>query len=215
MKIAFINGSPKKTGSASAMLIEEMTACLEDMETVQYHAYNGAFAIPEALKEQDAMVFVFPLYVDGVPSHLVRLLERLETTLHGKSISVYAVVNCGFFEGEQNRWALEIIHNWCVKAGLSWGRGLGIGGGGMLSMLKDAPPDKGPKKTISRGIDQLVHSIRENTHGQESAADLLVSPNFPRRLYMLAAQMGWRRQIKKNGLKAKDLGRKEGCIRLT
>jgi len=37
------------------------------------------------------------------------------------------------------------------------------------------------------------------------AEDLFISPNFPRIAYKIGAEMGWRKQIKANGLKAKDL----------
>ena len=35
-----------------------------------------------------------------------------------------------------------------------------------------------------------------------------VSPAFPRLLYKLAAQSGWREEIRKNGLRSKDLSRR-------
>ncbi|HAW69762.1 MAG TPA: hypothetical protein DHD79_09105, partial [Firmicutes bacterium] len=79
----------------------------------------------------DTLVFAFPLYVDGIPSHLLSCLSQMEgylKPLASKEMRVYAIVNCGFYEGRQNQHALDMMQNWCAKTRLIWGHGLGIGG---------------------------------------------------------------------------------------
>ena len=39
-------------------------------------------------------------------------------------------MNCGFYEGIQAEFALDILRNWSLKTGLIWSGGIGIGGGG-------------------------------------------------------------------------------------
>ena len=203
MKIGIINGSPKKTGSASGILAGEFTGLLEQAEITECHIYNRGYSIPPQLSQQDALVFFFPLYVDAIPSQLLSFLENLEEELRGRDITVYAAVNSGFCEGRQNRWALEIMENWCGKTGLKWGQGLGIGGGGMLTGIESVPPGKGPKKYISKGLSEMAAHVKS----RQNAENIYVSINFPRRLYILMAQIGWRQQLKRNGLKLKDLKR--------
>jgi hypothetical protein len=48
---------------------------------------------------------------------------------------VYAIFNCGFFEGKQCKSAFPILEYWCKKAGLVYSGGVGIGGGEMLGAL--------------------------------------------------------------------------------
>ncbi|MCQ4636654.1 NAD(P)H-dependent oxidoreductase [Anaerovorax odorimutans] len=200
MKIGFINGSPKKEGSASGCLLAELKEILKQPVS-EYCIRSRRDTLPDELAEQDVLVMAMPLYVDGVPSHMLSCLTELETLLKGRKITVYAIINCGFFEAAQNRWAIAILQNWCQRTGLKWGQAIGVGGGGMMPMLKDIPPGKGPKKNLSRALETLAKNILN----EQSGETLLVSPNFPRFLYRKAAEMGWRRQIKENGLKAKDL----------
>lgn len=49
--------------------------------------------------------------------------------------TLYAISNCGFPEGHQNELHLRIYEAWCRCAGVSWGGGLGIGGGVILRWM--------------------------------------------------------------------------------
>lgn len=133
MKIAFIYGSPKTKYSASASLLQELKSFLQqDGIAISDYSFNKPSLSKEEmeqLKDYDALVFGFPLYVDGIPSHLLNCLTQLETffaSLNGKDIKVYSIVNCGFYEGHQNKLAMEMMENWCSKAGLSGDKDLGL-----------------------------------------------------------------------------------------
>lgn len=203
LRIALINGSPKAKDSASGCLLEEMKELLKDNVLTEYHFQKSVLKSSEEVLNHDVLVFSFPLYVDGVPSHLLRCLEELSLQLQGQkaNIRVYAICNSGFYEGHQNQYALQIIKNWCVKNGLLWGQGIGIGGGGMVLSLRNVPHGQGPKKNISKALDTMVGSILSG----DSMENIYVDPGIPRFLYKLAAEMGWRQECKKNGLKVKEL----------
>ena len=77
MKTVFINCSPKKRFCASAYFLalqrlfvggEKVT---EKLRTPADHP-----RILEQLRDADTAVFCLPLYVDGIPSHVLRFLER-------------------------------------------------------------------------------------------------------------------------------------------
>ena len=146
----------------------------------------------------------FPLYVDGVPSHLLRCLLKLEESFNKikeKDIKVYALVNCGFYEGKQNKLAIEIIENWCEKCGLKWGQGLGIGAGPLLHSVKSGPAEHGPKKNLGKALNIISNNILNKI----SDNNLFITANFPRFAYKFAAEMGWKKSIKANKLRVKDL----------
>lgn len=207
MKIALINGSPKVKNSASECVLKSLKSLLPvENEIMEYHFRTSKLKDHdlEQISESNVLVFAFPLYVDGIPSQLLNCLYQMETlfkTKPAKIMTVYSLVNSGFYEGRQNALALEMMKNWCEKAGLVWRQGLGIGGGGMLPMLSGVPDEKGPKKNFSMALKTIADSISTGT----SAADIFISPNFPRFAYKLGAEMGWRQQIKANGLTQKDL----------
>jgi len=82
MKIAIINGSPKIKDSASDCILQELKVFLskQDNTIIEYHFRKPQLSIKEMenLVECDDLVFAFPLYVDGIPSHLLSCLTKLE-----------------------------------------------------------------------------------------------------------------------------------------
>jgi len=211
MRIALINGSPKMKDSASSSLLEDLKSLSSkskaEIISCELHKTQINKKQKEELYNCDALIFIFPLYVDGVPSHLLSCLEALQkyfnTKTTSKPIKVYTVVNCGFYEGRQNEIAIETIKNWTYKAGLLWGQGLGIGGGGILTSIKTVPLGHGPKKNLGKAFNELVPNILNGTSGD----NIYITPNIPRFFYIAGGNMGWRSQIKINGLTVKDLFR--------
>lgn len=208
MKLIFINGSPKAKDSASECMLGDLKAYLKHAENQIFDLHIQKPQLEEAeLKlaaSCDGMVFAFPLYVDGIPSHLLECLTQLEHYFKEHNYpekAVYAIVNCGFYEGEQNELALDVMENWSQKARCIWGQGIGVGAGGMTIALKKVKPGKGPKKAVGQAMKQMASHI-EN---REAAPNLFVTFRFPRWLYKRMAEMGWKQAVKDNGLKKEDL----------
>lgn len=65
------------------------------------------------------------------------------------------LVNYGFYEGHQNKATIEIMENWCEKAEIKWGQGIGIGAGAVLHSSKNVPVGHGPKKNLGEALKQL------------------------------------------------------------
>ena len=139
MKTVFISCSPKKRFCASAYFIflqrlfvggKKVT---EKLRTKADHA-----RILEQLRDAQTVVFALPLYVDGIPSHVLRFLEELESfsRQNGLSLNVYCIANNGFIEGKQNEPLMRSFEHFCARAGLTWGGGVGIGGGVMLNVTR-------------------------------------------------------------------------------
>ena len=139
MKTVFINCSPKKRFCASAYFIALQRLFVGGKKLTE-HLRTPAdhVRILEQLKDADTVVFALPLYVDGIPSHILRFLEQTEifckeNKLH---LNVYAIANNGFIEGKQNEPLMQSLEHFCTRAGLSWGGGVGIGGGVMLNVTR-------------------------------------------------------------------------------
>jgi hypothetical protein len=65
-------------------------------------------------------------------------MEAMETFCreNGIHLNVYVVANNGFIEGKQNEPLMQIFSNFCTRAGLTFGGGVGIGGGVMLNVTR-------------------------------------------------------------------------------
>ena len=206
MNILMITGSPKKNGSASRAILLGLEQYLKDAaaDSVITHAHSLDTDIGEKAAACDVLVLAFPLYVDGIPSHLLSVMEQMERSrCIRERTPIYVVVNCGFYEGEQCGIALEMAKHWCERCGAKWGGGLGFGGGGGLDMMDMAPMGCGPKKNLGNALREVAESIVSGAGWEYRFA----SVNFPAFMYRLGAQSMWRRMAKSNGLRRKDLSR--------
>jgi multimeric flavodoxin WrbA len=205
VKILLINGSPKsrrsQSGSILTALREKFEASAEQAECVECAAVKqNKQEFMNLAARCGALVFIFPLYVDAIPSHLLRLLDesRDEIGSAAPGAKLYAVVNNGFYEGSQNAVALEMMRNFCHAAGLAWGRGVGVGAGPMLNA---AQIGRGVMKNFGKALDMLSENILRG----ESAEDHFFEPNFPRFLYKITAGATWTAPARKNGLTKRQL----------
>jgi multimeric flavodoxin WrbA len=209
-KILFVNGSPRKGSSNSEHLVGLLRDKLGKENTYdEIYAADGSDAEVKCA-QADAIVVAFPLYVDSLPHHLIRWLCSFRAALKGtvpSATPLYAVANCGFYEGTQNALALEILKNFCAECGLSWRGGVGIGTGEMLKAVKDAPEDMWIKRDVSLAINGLVAEIRKtlNDGAQGVYGPIFTQHGFPRFLYKLAGEQGWRQMLKANGVKTSEL----------
>ena len=207
MNIALINGSPKAKDSASGNILATLKKVLPENHNIYYYKFNTPQVTHKDIEEISncsAIVIAFPLYGDGIPSHLLNCLVQMESYFRvntNSNIIVYALVNCGFYEGKQAKWALEMIEHWCIKSDLKWGQGIGIGGGGMLSNLPASSSGQGLTKNLLEGLNKISNNISSSI----SADNIFVSPNIPRVLYKIGGAIGWNQQIKSNGLTKRDL----------
>ena len=139
MKTVFINCSPKKRFCASSYFLF-LQGLFVNGEKVKEKLRTPADheRILEQIKDAQAVVFGLPLYVDGIPSHVLRFMEKMEAYCRENSVhlSVYCIANNGFIEGKQNEPLMQAFENFCARAGIVWGGGVGIGGGVMLNVSR-------------------------------------------------------------------------------
>ena len=136
-KTVLINCSPKKRLSVSDFIMKCSGLIIRGRkEYFQLRTPADRLKILNALKTADKAVFVTPLYVDSVPSHMLPFMKEMEAFCreNGLNLKVYAIANNGFIEGKQNEPLMQVMENFCVRSGLSWCGGIGIGGGVMLNV---------------------------------------------------------------------------------
>ena len=139
MKTVFINCSPKKRFCASSYFLA-LQRLFTGGEKVNEKLRTPADydRVLEQIRNAQAVVFGVPLYVDSIPSHLLRFLEKMEVFCRENhlELNVCCVANNGFIEGKQNEPLMQNFEHFCSRAGLTWGGGVGIGGGVMLNVTR-------------------------------------------------------------------------------
>ena len=207
MKIGIINGSPRGKKSNSEILIKYLCSLLEGHKINKYYSFSSKInsEIKSEIHNADVLIFVFPLYVDSIPSHLLDTIVKFEEEkIINSKTKIYCIVNNGFFEGKQNQLAILQMKNWCKKIGAEWGQGVGIGAGEILSYLEKVPLGKGPLKNLGKALNQLSNNIKTLNSDNE----IYINPNWSRMLYWIQGSVVWIIKSRKNGLKIRDLFRK-------
>ena len=150
------------------------------------------------LQKADAFVIGAPLYVDGLPSQAVKLLEILFENYKDEfpDLPVYVVSNLGFYEGTQIKPLFQIVENWCKRMGMVYGGGLAIGAGPLVSTLRNLPLKKGLNKNIGEGLSKLASAISQKNAMENEYCKTAI----PRIVYLIAAHMTFRKTMKKNGV---------------
>ena len=116
-KIMIINASPRAPKSNS----QKYAALFEQYSRVPTQYFNltkkNHADLCSVMKDFSDLLFVFPLYADGIPSTLLGFLKSLqEYPLQHKPV-VSVLINCGFIEPEQNDVAVEMVRLFCEENG--------------------------------------------------------------------------------------------------
>ena len=207
MKISVINGSPKAIKSNSEILGNYLSSLLKENEIKKY--YSISFRLNDENKNEiynsDVLIFLFPLYVDGIPSNLLKLFVEFEKEkVVNPATRVYCIVNNGFYEGKQNRLTILQMKNWCEKVKADWGQGIGVGAGELLPYLKKYPLGQGPLKNLGKVLDEFSANIRT----LKSDEDIYINPNWLKSLYFFQATISLILKGRKNNLRLRELFRK-------
>ena len=207
MKITIINGSPKTVKSNSEILGNYLFPLLKENNIKKY--YSIYFQLNDKTKNEiynsDVLIFIFPLYVDGIPSNLLKLLIKFEkeNVIRPKT-KIYCIVNNGFYEGKQNFLALLHMKNWCKKVNAKWGQGIGIGSGELLPYLKKFKLGQGPLKNLEKILNRFSRNILTLNNDK----NIYINPNWPKSLYFIQGSISWILKARKNNIKIRELFKK-------
>ena len=187
-KLMIVNGSPRAPRSNSkryGALVREAWGPGTETYLVTEKKHEEAC---RKLASFDHLLFAFPLYADGLPVTLMGFLKALEKTPPAKKPTVHILVNCGFYEPEQNRTACGMIQLFCRRNGYPLGSVLCVGSG---EAILDTPF----ASLVKRKIGKLVSSIKKG-----EPISLKVTMPLPKRVYIRASTRYWLKYGEKNHL---------------
>ncbi|MBR3634578.1 MAG: flavodoxin family protein [Lachnospiraceae bacterium] len=203
--ILFINCSLRADNANSKRFLNYIDAKIKgDKTSVNLLSYmNKQDELIKLIADSSKIVLSMPLYVDGIPSAPLRLMEKLEEYSFSENKKIYLIANMGLFESKQLVNLMNMVKEWSNKCGFEYCGGVAIGAGEMQGMMTDpSNPGKGPAKNVIIGLNRLSEAVEKSTQIEDIYAD---SNKFSRSLYMFIANTSWPRGARKNGLKKKDL----------
>lgn len=209
-------GSPKGRKSASfsvgAHLLKDLHGRgLQAEEVIIYEEAKSDASLQRLVERMgmaDLVVLSFPLYVDSLPSRVIRLMEMVEENstrekLRGKGFLV--MINSGFPETRQSAVAIEICRLFASSNGMEWRGALCLPGGPILNAM---PLEQagGRARHQVKGLGIAANDLAGGKEVSDQAKEEFSRLGIPKWLYIITANRGWGRVNHKRGVKV-DLKR--------
>lgn len=178
-RLMIINGSPRAPRSNSKQYAEILKGYWSD-QIIEYNVTEKKHAqLCKKLEFCSDLLFVFPLYADSLPVTLMYFLKEMENHALSKKPTIHILINCGFFEPEQNLLACKMIQLFCKQNGYPFGSTLCIGSG---EAILDTPFSFLVKRKIKKLADSIL--IQQPTK-------LRVTMPLPKKVFVNASTKYW------------------------
>jgi hypothetical protein len=198
---------PSTSESLGAYLLEQLRAEGFTTDTLFIHTSLSSDKRREGLLratgQADIVVIACPLYIDSLPSVVIRAMELIAKDRRAQKDlpqqKLLCIVNCGFPEARQNDTALAMCRQFAREAGFQWAGGLALGAGeaiGGRPLLKV----KGMARTVIKSLDLIADALAAGTPVPQEALKKRARLFVPNWLYVWVGSMHWRRQAKKHGV---------------
>lgn len=193
-------GSPRK--GTSLVIAEHLAALLEERGMVVTQTHPEGVVSPRLLcayRRARLVVLIFPLYVDGIPGSLLRVLENLAREAKpDPDMRLAAIVNAGFPEASQCFAALECARHFALAQGAIFAGGMAIGCGGAIGGR--------PLTSLGGMARNLVHALNITADALAAgrplppeAVKLAAKPMVPAFAYRILADHNFRKQARQSG----------------
>jgi hypothetical protein len=124
-KLVIYNGSPRRSGSNSALILKKVVEALGDRVEIRDLKERDKWEEwAEAFKNEKHVMFFMPLYIHAMPSHVMAFIEKLQASKG--SISFF--VQSGFPESSQSHYLEAYFEQLALRLGRTY-LGTAIKGG--------------------------------------------------------------------------------------
>jgi ferredoxin-NADP reductase/NAD(P)H-dependent FMN reductase len=160
------------------------------------------------LADADVLVIAAPLYVDSLPYLGVLALEKVRDARRGslgrRPARLVGLLNCGFPEPEQLRFAAGLMREFAAEANYTWAGALAVGGG---EAIHGRPLEStgGMTRHLRHALDAAAAALCAGDVVPDTASLGAAHPFIAPALYRLAGWWGWRGQGRSHGLRPKAL----------
>lgn len=198
-KLVIYNGSPRKSGSNSALILKKVVEALGDKVEIRDLKEKKKWEDwAEAFKSENHVMFFMPLYVHAMPSHVMAFIEKLEASQGSMSFFVQS----GFPESSQSHYLEAYFERLTLRLGRNY-IGTAIRGGVEGLQLR---PIKAQDKMIEPMSESIVKLVDEGKFNPTMIHQLAAPVYFGKGtiiLIKLLSRLGlinffWNQQLKGN-----------------
>ncbi len=196
-KIMIINGSPRAPKSNSKQYADLFAKSCTIPTQYFNITKNNHLELCNIMGDFTEVLLIFPLYADGIPVTLMNFLKTLEQNPPKQKPRISVLINCGFFEPEQNDIAVKMVRFFCKKQGYPFGSLLRIGGG-------EAFLTTPLKVFVTRKIKKLAIAVSEGKN-----ENLKVTMPITKKMFVKASTSYWENYGKRNGITPEQMSTME------
>ena len=155
----------------------------------------------------DLLVVIGPLYWDSLPYPGLLALERIcaERQQSGpRPARLVGVLNCGFAEPEQFRFAFALLREFAHEAGYTWAGGLPVAGG---EAINGRPLERlgALTRPLRQALDTGIPVLLGGGVLPEAACEEAAIQTTPGVLYRFFGWWGWHMKRRAHGLSVKEV----------
>ena len=207
-KLVIYNGSPRRKGSNSALILKKAVEALGDRVEVRDLKEGDRWEEwAEAFKGEKHVMFFMPLYVHAMPSHMMRFIEKLQAS--EGSISFF--IQSGFPESSQSYFLEAYFEQLALRLGRTY-IGTAIKGG--VESLHTRPA-KDQEKMIEPMVKTIVTLVCEGKFNPTNIRQLAMPVRFGKGIEILLKlftrigliNLFWDKQLKENNAYEKRFDR--------
>lgn len=190
-KVLILNGSPRAAKSNSKIYSEIFIKKFPgQVDYFNITKFNHDQLITQINKENyDDILFVFPLYADGIPVTLLNFLKKLELENLENKPTISVMINCGFFEPKQNDIAIRMMKVFAKINNYKYGSTMRIASGEATPTLSIY------KYLLSNKIKKFAVALYNKKYKDYTYTMLIT-----KKLFLKASTIYWTNYGKKNGI---------------
>ena len=152
---------------------------------------------PENALECSRIIILFPLYSEGLPSDMLRLLMLLDKALHGEDVPVYCLALTDLYNPQRCECALMTVENWAIKSGLRWCGGMALSGQSLIPIKVLFRKDMGKAEIAA------VKAFALNVSNLIATENIFVSTDLSNKRYCLALNSAVKKYVKNGEVRKK------------
>jgi ring-1,2-phenylacetyl-CoA epoxidase subunit PaaE len=215
-RVAVLQMSPRPAGVSTSQaiwgylqpLMEDGAAQVEIVAATEF-VRGAAVALTAAQRcaQADLLLVIGPLYWDSLPYPGLLALEHIHAVRLQSGASparLVGVLNCGFAEPEQFRFAFRLLREFAREAGYTWAGGLPVAGGEAINgrSLERLGVLTRP---LRHAIDIGMPALLAGSVLPEAACDAAAVQTTPGVLYRFFGWWGWHMKRRAQGLSAREV----------
>ncbi|WBW94996.1 hypothetical protein [Oceanirhabdus sp. W0125-5] len=198
-KLVIYNGSPRMSGSNSALILKKAIEALCDRVDIRdLKECDKWDEWAENFKSEKHVMFFMPLYVHAMPSHVMGFIEKLQVS--NGSISFF--VQSGFPESSQSHYLEAYFEQLALRLGRTY-LGTAIKGGVEGLQIRPAKDQDRIMEPMIKAIENLVYKGNFNRTSIDKLAMPIRLGMGRKILFKLLSKIGlinffWNKQLKEN-----------------